>query len=150
MSRRYSIDGAQAVGSPTVSVLGLTGATTIRPEIYDIIFGSTATPADNALQWILRRYTAAGTGTTVTPQALDPADPAALATAKENHTGGEPTYTSNSVLLNISANQRSTQRWVAAPGGELKIPATANNGIGVEPIHSSFTGSVEVTIHYAE
>lgn len=149
MSRRYSIDGAQAVASATDSVLGLEGATTVRPEIYDVIFGSTATPADNALQWLLQRFTAAGTATSVTPLALDPADPAALAVGGENHTA-EPTYTANAILLNISANQRSTQRWVAAPGGELKIPASANNGIGVQPVHSSFTGSVEVTIHYAE
>lgn len=149
MSRRYSIDGAQAVASAADSVLGLTSATTIRPAIYDVIFGSTATPADNALQWLLQRYTAAGTATAVTPQKLDPGDPAALAAAGENHTA-EPTYTANEILLNIAANQRSTQRWVAAPGGELKAPASANNGIGVQPVHSSFTGSVEVTIHYAE
>lgn len=149
MSRRYSIDGVQAVASATDSVLGLTSATTIRPEIYDLVFGSSATPADNALNWLLQRYTAAGTATAVTPQALDPGDPAALATAGENHSA-EPTYTSNEILLNISANQRSTQRWVAAPGGELKLPATANNGVGVQPVHSSFTGSVESMIHYSE
>ncbi len=47
-------------------------------------------------------------------------------------------------------NQRSTQRWVAAPGGELKCPSTAANGIGVQPVHASFTGSVECTIHHIE
>ena len=149
MSRRYSSDGAQAVAPGTESVLGLTSATTIRPAIYDLIFGSSATPNDNALNWLLQRFTAAGTSTPVTPQALDPNDPAALAAAGENHTA-EPTYTANKILLNISANQRSTQRWVAAPGGELKCPATAANGIGVQPVHSSFTGSVECTIHHEE
>ncbi len=149
MGRRYSIDGAQAVASATDSVLGLTSATTIRPAIYDIIFGSSATPADNALNWLLQRYTAAGTATSVTPQPLDPDDPAALASGGENHTA-EPTYTSNAILLNISANQRSTQRFVSAPGGELKCPATAANGLGLQPVHSSFTGSVESTIHHEE
>lgn len=149
MPRRYSIDGAQAVASPTDSVLGLTSASTIRPEIYDVILGSSASPADNAIQWLMRRYTAAGTATSVTPQALDPGDPAALAASGENHTA-EPTYTSNSELMNLIANQRSTQRWVAAPGGEMKLPATAANGIGIEPTHSSFTGSTEATIHFLE
>lgn len=149
MARRYSIDGAQAVASPTDTCLGLTSASTIRPAVYDIIFGSSATPADNALNWLVQRYTAAGTNTAVTPQALDPGDPAALASAGEDHTA-EPTYTSNAILLNISANQRSTQRWVASPGGELYSPATAANGLGVQPVHSSFTGSVECTIHYEE
>lgn len=149
MGRRYSIDGAQAVASPTDTVLGITTTTAIRPALYDIIFGSNATPADNALQWLLQRSTAAGTSTAVTPQALDSGDPAATATAGENHTA-EPTYTSNAILLNISANQRSTQRWVASPGGEIILPATANNGAGMQPVHASFTGEVQVTIHYEE
>ena|SRR3990167_210746 len=149
MGRRYSIDGAQAVASPTDTVLGLTSTAAIRPRIYDVIFGSSATPADNALNWLLQRYTAAGTATSVTPAPLDPADPAATATAGQNHTA-EPTYTAGAVLLDISANQRSTQRWVASPGGELVLPATAANGIGVQPVHTSFTGSVEATMHYEE
>lgn len=149
MGRRYSIDGAQAVASPTDSCLGLTSAATIRPAIYDIVFGSNATPADNALNWLLQRYTAAGTATAVTPQPLDPDDPAALASAGEDHTA-EPTYTSNAILLNISANQRSTQRWVASPGGELKCPATAANGLGLQPVHASFTGEVQATMHFEE
>lgn len=149
MGRRYAIDGAQAVDSSTDTCLGLTSTTAIRPAIYDVIFGSNATPADNALQWLLQRYTAAGTSTSVTPQALDPDDPAATATAGENHTA-EPTYTSGAILLNISANQRSTQRWISSPGGELKLPATANNGAGLQPVHSSFTGEVQATMHYEE
>jgi hypothetical protein len=149
MGRRYSIDGAQAVASPTDSVLGLTSTTAIRPAVYDVIFGSNATPADNALNWLMERYTAAGTSTAVTPQALDSGDPAATAAAGENHSA-EPTYTANSVMLNISANQRSTQRWVASPGGEIILPASANNGVGLEPVHASFTGEVQATLHYEE
>jgi hypothetical protein len=127
----------------------LTSTSAIRPAVYDFFFGSNATPADNALNWLMERYTAAGTATAVTPQALDSGDPAATATAGENHTA-EPTYTSNAVMLNISANQRSTQRWVASPGGEIICPATAANGVGVEPVHASFTGEVQCTIHYEE
>ena len=149
MGRRYSIDGAQAVASATDTVLGLTSTTAIRPAVYDIIFGSNATPADNALNWLVQRYTAAGTATAVTPQPLDSGDPAATATAGENHTA-EPTYTANAILLNISANQRSTQRWVASPGGEMILPASAANGVGIQPVHASFTGEVQCTLHYEE
>ena len=149
MGRRYSIDGAQAVASPTDTVLGLTSTSAIRPAVYDVIFGSNATPADNALNWLIERYTADGTPVAVTPQALDPGDPGATATGGENH-AAEPTYTANSVLLSISANQRSTQRWVASPGGEIICPATASNGVGVEPVHASFTGEVQCTIHFEE
>ena len=149
MGRRYSIDGEQTVSTGNLTVLALTSATTIRPRIYDLIFGSNATPADNALNWLLQRYTVAGAGTAVTPRALDPGDPAALASALENHTT-EPTYTADLIMLNISANQRSTQRWVAAPGGEIVLPATAANGCGLIPNHASFSGLVQATIHHEE
>ncbi len=43
--RAYSIDGAQAVASPTDTVLGVTGTSSLRPKIYHGIFGSLATPA---------------------------------------------------------------------------------------------------------
>lgn len=149
MGRRYAVDGAQAVASATDTVLGITSTSAIRPAIYDLIFGSNATPADNALNWLMQRTTANGTNTAVTPTALDEGDPASTATGEENHTA-EPTYTANLILLNISANQRSTQRWVSSPGGELISPATANNGMGLQPVHSSFTGEVQATIHFEE
>lgn len=150
MGRRYSINGTRSVASPTQTLLTLVSAATIRPKIYDLIMGSNATPADNALEWLLQRFTVAGTaGSSVTPAPLDPADPAALASAGQAHSA-EPTYTSAKVLLDVAMNQRSTQRWVAAPGGELISPATAANGIGVQPIHASFTGSVIATIHFEE
>jgi hypothetical protein len=98
--------------------------------IADIIISSVATVADNAGEYFLQRYTAAGTSTSVTPQALDSGDPAATATAGVNHSA-EPTYTSNAVLLRLATNQRATFRWVAAPGYELKLPATAANGVGL-------------------
>lgn len=84
--RRYSIDGEQNLASPDDSTLGLTSAATIRPVIYHMVIGVSGTPADNAITWYAHRYTAAGTATSVTPLALDPADPAALAAGAENHT----------------------------------------------------------------
>jgi len=149
MPGKYSIDGNQAVASPTDSVLGLTSAATVKPRIYDTIIGSLATPADNAVQFLYQRYTASGTGTAVTPRALDPDDPAALAASEENHTV-EPTYTSDEILLNIPLNQRATYRIPLVEKGELVCPKTADNGIGVQPVHSSFTGDVTCTIHFQE
>jgi hypothetical protein len=147
--RPYAISGTRAVASPTQTLLGLISTAAIRPMIFEILFGSAATPADNALEWLLQRFTAAGTSTAVTPQALDPGDPSATATAGKNHTV-EPTYTAGAVLLDIPLNQRSTQRWVASPRGELILPATAANGLGLQPVHASFTGNVTGTIQYRE
>ncbi|HVX15961.1 MAG TPA: hypothetical protein VHC22_32555 [Pirellulales bacterium] len=149
MGRKYSINGSRAVASSVKTVAGLTSTSAIRPRIADVMFGTSGTPADNALNWTVQRYTAAGTSTAVTPQALDPGDPAATATAGSNHTV-EPTYTSGAILLDIDANQRSTQRWVAAQGYELVLPATASNGAGLATSHASYTGNVDCTVLYEE
>ena len=149
MARRYSIDG-QDTNTAATSILGLTSAATIRPKIYDLVMGSDATPADNAAEYVLQRYTAAGTVTAVTPAPLDPADPAALASAGEAHSV-EPTYTANLILLQWAQNQRATFRWVAAPGGEIVLPATAANGVGVQVIGIAGSAvNMNVTMHYEE
>lgn len=149
MARRYSIDG-QDTNTAGTSILGLTSAATVRPRVYDLIVGSDATPADNAAEYVLQRYTAAGTSTSVTPQALDSGDPASLCSAGEAHSV-EPTYTANAILLQFALNQRATFRWVAAPGGEIVLPATAANGVGLQVI--SIAGSainVNACIHFEE
>jgi hypothetical protein len=107
-----------------------------RIKFYEYIFGSEASPADNAFLYIVQRCTTAGTLSAVTPSPLDPADAATESTAGENVTI-EPTYTANLVLLAIGLNQRATFRWVAAPGSELVTPATASNGMGIQTTTAS-------------
>lgn len=146
--RRYSIDG-QDTNTAATTILELRSTTAIRPAIYDLISGSDATPADNAAEYNLQRTTTVGTSTAVTPQALNSADPAATAVAGEAHSA-EPTYTANAVLLNYMHNQRATFRWVAAPDGEIVLPA-ASNGVGI--IVVTVAGSAVntgATIHYLE
>lgn len=124
-ARRYSGYGTDTNTASTTQV-ELRSATTIRPNIFDIVISSNATPADNSGEYALRRTTTAGTaGSTFTPVALDPGDPASLATFNVNHSA-EPTYTANSDLLHFATNQRATFRWVAAPEGEIVLPAAAN------------------------
>lgn len=146
----YSIDG-QDTNTAATTIIGVdAGSTARRIKVYDLILGSDATPADNAAEYNLQRYTVDGTSTAITPQALDPADPAALAEAGEAHSV-EPTYTANAILLNLASNQRATIRWVAAPGGELVIPATADNGLGLQSITVGGSAvNTVVTIHFIE
>lgn len=149
MGRRYSVSG-QDTNTAATTMMTLISTTAIRPRIYDILVSSVATPADNAGEYLYGRITTAGTVTAVTPQALDPGDPAATATAGVNATA-EPTYTANATLLRLATNQRATVRWVAAPLGELVIPATANNGIGT--LANAIGGSAVATDfchHYEE
>ena len=147
--RAYSADGTRAVASPTKTALTVTGATTIRPYIFDGFIGSSATPADNALQWFMQRFTAAGTSSADTPSALDPGDPAATSTVGVNHTV-EPTYTAGAILLHMALNQRAQQRLQLDPDAPLVIPATANNGIGLYPVHATFTGTVDFCVYFGE
>jgi hypothetical protein len=149
---KYAITGTQATVSGSyksvLSIAATTGALR-RGKVYDVLIGTNGTPADNYLQWDISRMTAVGTATAVTPQALDPADAAALATAANNYTA-EPTITANSSLLNVGVNQRASYRWVAAPGSELVFPATANNGLALRTLSGGYAGAATGDYMYEE
>jgi len=147
MGRRYSIDGGDT-NTDNTTILELRSATTIRPRVYDVNFGSKAAPADNACGYELQRTTTAGTSTAVTPQVLDSGDPVSLASAGKAHTV-EPIYTAAAILLRLTANMRASVRWVASPGGELILPAAAN-GLGVQADTPSTAFSVDFCIHFEE
>jgi hypothetical protein len=134
--RRYSEVGNQGtVASTFKTALTVIASTSTRGALYFFNLGTTGTAADGVLEWRLSRFTAAGTTTAVTPVALDGADPAALLTAGSN-ASGEPTYT-----------------WIAVPGGELLVPATASNGIGVtvlSVVAPAYTGAANASVHHFE
>lgn len=135
----------------TTASLGSIAADATRPrrgKFYDIIFGSEASPADNAFLYVLQRFTAPGTSTAVTPTTVDPGDAATESDAGQNHTV-EPTYTAGLILGRFPVNQRATYRWVANPGCELVYPATASNGIGIATPTSSAV-AISATVFYAE
>ena len=145
MARRLTIAAKRNVANPTQTLLVITSNANVRPCIYYLLVGALASPADNALEFLLQRYTAPGTSTAVTPQQTDPADPTPQTTAGQNNTV-EPTYTAGAFLLDVPLNQRATQTWVALDeNDQFKLPAVANNGAGLQPIHASFTGNVTVT-----
>ncbi|KKM94630.1 hypothetical protein LCGC14_1196440 [marine sediment metagenome] len=151
MSRRYAGFGAVATttGTPE-TLLNLISATTIRPHLYDIILGSDAT-ADQAYSIEVERTTAVGTeGSGFTPTLLDPDSPVSLSDVGVGTYASEPTYTASSTLLGFGLNQRGTFRWVAAPGGELIAPATANAGLGIKAESSTANFNVDVTFHWEE
>ena len=149
MQRRYSIFGDQNAATST-TILGVTSATTIRPSLYFLTFGSAATPADQAFRMTIGRFTAAGTATSVTPVGHDPADPSSLATGGYNHTV-EPTYTAGNTPLTFSINQQNTYKWETLPQYGIQAPATAANGLGLYfQVVSGGTALCEATFYYAE
>ena len=149
MSRKYAVPFSDT-NTVNTTLGAINGVTTVRPKIYDFIIGSSAAPADNAAKYVLQRFTALGTSTAVTPVALDPGDPAALAAAGQAHTV-EPTYTASAICLQVAFNQRATWRWVAAPGSEIVLPANTTNGVGIL-VTAVSGGSVltDGTIYYEE
>lgn len=148
--RDYSVAfNATNTQSSTLPLVGITGGTTVRPAIYEFVFGSSGSPADNAASFIIQRATTIGNGTAFTPVALDSGDPASTTTATYTYTTG-PTLTANAYLYEFGLNQRQLFRWIAAPGSELKIPATAANGLMVLNPAVSATWTTQGTILFLE
>lgn len=152
MPGKYAATGANVLApSPGKTALNVfQTSNTRRGRLYDVMFGSSGTPADAAFRWQLMRSTAVGTeGAGVVPIALDPGDPAALYDGAEGHSA-EPTYTAATEFLDLSLNQRASWRWVAAPGGEIVGPATASNGWGIRAFHASSVVASEAIMHWEE
>jgi hypothetical protein len=128
---RYAIE-MNRTASATLAIGNFTADATRprRAKLYEFSFGSEATPADGAFLVQFQRCTTAGTGTGVTPQAIDPGDAATEMDALENHTI-DPTLTASTILASFPMNQRATIHWIFPPGGELVIPATASNGLAM-------------------
>lgn len=147
----FTAKGAQDCASSRITVLGLISATTVRPAIFAFTIGASGSPVDRVIEWILQRFTAAGTSTSVTPHARDPAyQGLALATAGQNHTV-EPTYTSGAIVHDVSLHQKATFAWQAYDSkARIVLPATAANGVGVSVFDASYTGSCEALLEWEE
>ncbi len=138
-------DTAHAVGSLEPDAVGV-----VRPKIYDFLFSQGGTAADNTVRYEVQRFTASGVGNAAgNENALDFDAPAAQAIALEEYTT-IATLGANSELLDIALNQRASFRWVAAPGGELMIPATADSGIIIDVNSAGYTADALVTLHWEE
>ena len=120
-----------------------------RIRLYDFTVGSEGAPADVANLWQWQRLTVAGTSTAVTPIPLDPADGAASAVCGENHTV-DPTVTANSFPFMFALNQKATYRWIAAPGGEIVIPATNANGLALRTPTAGSSVAISASCHFME
>ena len=126
------------------------GATAHRGKVYEFMVGINGSPpADNELEIDTIRMTVDGTGTAFTPNPLDLADPASLASGKVGYTV-EPTTTANTFLVYFAMNQRATVRWLAAPGSELIYPSTAASGICLRGKSAAYTSTMSANILFDE
>ena len=141
----YSLNNAmagtmQATTSSYKTLLQASAATSglRRFKLYDVMFGTLGTPADQTYEFDISRTTTITTGTAATVFPLDPADGVASTQGVVNFTV-EPTYTATPAdsLFNLGINQRASYRWVAAPGSELVCPAVNVNGLGLRTSSAS-------------
>jgi hypothetical protein len=154
---KYSLSNTQGTPSALTTtyktqwdLTAATGATTLRRAwLYDFTFGTDGTPADNTITYKVDRQTSTGTRTSAVAAPVDAGDAAALITAGVVTTI-EPTVTAATQLLEIATNQRATYRWVAAPGGELIVPATNVAGLGGRAKSPAYTGTCVAFVHLFE
>jgi len=139
----YSTQGTQTAAAK--SALGIVSTAAIRPRIIDVTLQQLGTPGSDASYEVhMKRFTAAGTSTAVTPAPVDSGDAAATFTAGSNHSA-EPTYTANTLLRQFVCNPRATFRWVAYDQrAEIILPATAANGVGF--LLNALGGAVTVVV----
>lgn len=125
----YTCVGTQTAAAKTA--LGVVATSAVRPRLVAFTLSNIGVVAtDSGFEAQVKRFTAAGTSTAITPAPADSADPAATFTAGSNHSA-EPTYTANTLFKDLSVNPRGTARWQAyEQRGELVAPATAANGFG--------------------
>lgn len=149
---KYSIstaaDRSLSAATPKTVLAIITGATRrARIYRYELGFGST-TNTDGAVLVEIVRFTGAdGTGTAVIPVAIDPANPAAISTAKENYSA-EP---STAVVL-------STNKITPQPGGTIIVPfepgveptAAISTELGIRLTSPAAQSTVRCTIYYEE
>jgi len=142
----YVIVGTQTSASKTA--LTAITATTIQPRILQFTISNIGTVSvDSGAQIQLKKFTAAGTTTAVTPAATD-GSPAATFTAGSNATV-EPTYTANTTVFDRSVNPRSTYTANAYDfRAEWVFNSTAANGYGwfVNALGGFTTVNVEALI----
>lgn len=144
MPHRFAVPGNKSTASVRAIVAARCDGTTLgRGAVYDYMVGTVTTPADNVFEQELARVSTAGTASAVTPSPLDVADTAAIFDASDTYTV-DPTI--GVLLMRLPLNHRASYRWVAAPGGELVWPATANNGIAGVLASASAT-DFSATIH---
>lgn len=151
MYRKYSFPVDAVTNTASAILKSLCGTASVRPMLYDFFIGSHATPAEQAAQYAFLRTTATGTTATalVVPQPLDPGDPACSSVAAKGTYGTDPT-TTGVALLNIALNQRATQRWVCAPGGEIVLAASVSNGVGLKSVATTAAFTVDTMLHFQE
>lgn len=153
MYRRYESNGGLGGAAMTSSAKGLVSlisTVAIRPYLYDFTFGTIGTPSDSVVTLTVSRATTMTAGTSSTTTAPNPLDSTDAASTASSGTAWTTQPTVGVTLFSVGLNVRATYRWVAAPGGELICPATANAGVLMNALSPAYTLDAQGTIYFAE
>ena len=126
----YAAQGTQTAGAKTA--LTAVSSANGRPRIIEYKLSNVgAVTVDSQFEVQVKRFTAAGTTTAVTPATTDPSDPAATLVTFGSNATVEPTYGAATPIDDTGVNPRGIYRWTAYdPSAEIILPATAANGVG--------------------
>lgn len=150
MSEKYSILGTNNHSSANLDVVQITNVSTRRARIYDIVFGTSGTMADEVAIWTLDRFTTAPTDTTATPRALDFSAPASAYTDCGVNATVAGVQAGSTELMVVPLHFRAAFRWVAVPGGEVMMEVTATDGISIFSLAPTTTPLGHATMHFDE
>ena len=148
----YSNEIFKATTSTTVGIASLEcpGSGMRRFKLCELIVGSdAATLGTSNFKFQVQRATSTATGTTIVLDPSDPADAVAVTILKNNLTA-DGTVTAAKIPLTIPLNQQATFRWVANPGKEIVVPASANNGLHIRTPVSGNTPAAAGTVWIEE
>jgi hypothetical protein len=121
----------KAVTSTSIGVGALAAASSSarRLKLTEFLCGSdAATLGTSNFRWEFQRSTTAATGTAIAYSGLDPSEGSGGSVLQGN-LSANGTLTTNALMMTIAISQQATFRWVANPGSEIIIPATANAGL---------------------
>lgn len=146
----YGARLAKAITDTTIGIGAVycPAASMRRIAIYDLLFGS-STAGDTQFVFDVQRNTTAPTGSAITPNPLDLADPASVTKAADELTVNG-TLTAGAIPLSVAMNQRSTVRWACREGKEIIIPATADDGVQFQTPTALLTPPAQVTVNFNE
>jgi hypothetical protein len=127
----------------------LSSATVQRTKWYSFVVGCTATPADALFNYVVRRVTGSATGTSLTPNPLDPSDAACRGTAEHLITADAASFSAGTEVFRAPCNHRAAYTYYASDGSELVGAATSANGLSLG-VGAASTSTFGGTVFFQE
>jgi hypothetical protein len=128
----------------------LSSATVQRTKWWQFIIKNLGTEtADVSFSYVIRRVTGSATGTSLTPNPLDPSDAACRGTAEHLITADAASFAAGLEVFRAPVNNRATYTMFWADGYEPTGAATSANGLSAG-VSSASTSTFAGTVYFQE